>query len=421
MKSNGGERIPEKQKRLLSPAPFPDVFTRSLYKVAPYQGCAHGCRYCDGRAERYYVAGDFEKDIVRRRDIPTRLASDLGRLRESGMVAFGSGTTDPYQPCEAEDEITGSCARILANYGTQGWEAGSGDLFSPGREAGLSLPCLVMTKSALALRDLEAWKRVNKASGFVLLVSLTSLDEELRSWMEPGASSFAERLALLKAYKEAGCATGILAMPFLPGLSDATESIAAVYAAAKEARVDFVMPGGLTLRPGRQKELYLATLAANRPELLQTTAAVFREERASGWAGAEETKALSRRIEKIREEAGLPWLLPHAVYASFLPAHDAFRLLLRDMIELYTARGIATAPLRRSADAYDAWLLEQRHFFRHNHRLPPAWLDALLPEASRSGELRKILDNDKLAAFSDSVIQEGARLNYLSLKLECST
>lgn len=386
---------------LLKPADLPENFTRSLYKIAPYRGCAHGCRYCDGRAERYYVEGDFEKDVVIRKDIPSRLEHDLPLVRERGMVAFGSGTTDPYQPLEAIERITGRCAELLA----------------ADPPSGLSLPATVMTKSVLALRDLELWRRVNERAGFLLMVSLTSLDEDLRTHMEPGASSFAERLALLKAFKAAGCATGILAMPFLPGLSDGEDSIRALYGAAMEAKVDFIMPGGLTLRPGRQKDLYLETLAAYRPDLVGETRKLFLEERPSGWPGAEAAKVLAGRVAPIQKESGLPWLLPHAVYARVLPRHDALRILFLDMQELYADRGVPTGPLKRSAKAYDTWLLAKRREFRRKRSLPASWLEEALPEALASGELDRVLDNAKLLDFASSVVLEGARLDYRTLKL----
>jgi DNA repair photolyase len=386
----------------LKPADLPENFTRSLYKIAPYRGCGHGCRYCDGRAERYYVEGDFEKDVLIRKDIPMRLERDLPLVRERGMVAFGSGTTDPYQPLEAKERISGRCAELLAA--------------EP--PSGLALPAMVMTKSALALRDLELWRRVNEKAGFLLMVSLTSLDEDLRLHMEPGASSFAERLSLLKAFKAAGCATGILAMPFLPGLSDSEESIRALYTAAIEANVDFIMPGGLTLRPGRQKDLYLATLADYRPDLLEATRFLFKDERPSGWPGAEATRDLMSRIAPIQKDSGIPWLLPHAVYERILPQHDALRILFLDMLELYKDRGVPTGPLKLSAKAYDAWLLAKRREFRRKRSLPPSWLEESLPEALRTGELATVLNNRKLLDFVTAVVAEGGRLDYRTLKLE---
>lgn len=385
--------------KLLRPADLPENFTRSLYKIAPYRGCAHGCRYCDGRAERYYVEGDFERDFEIRRDIPERLAADLPGLRERGMIAFGSGVTDPYQPAEARENITGRCAQLLA--------------VSP-----RAFPALVMTKSNLVLRDLPLWRRVNERSGFVLLVSLTSLNEGLREVMEPGAASFASRLQAIREFKAAGCAVGVLAMPFLPGISDDEESIAALYSAFAEAGADFVMPGGLTLRPGRQKEFYMKALAAFRPDLMEKTRDIYREERTSGSPHPSDARRLFERIAPIRRRFAMPYLLPHRIFARFLPPHDSLRILFRDMLELYAERGIDTTALKNSAAAYDEWLLGLRRVFRRRRSLPNSWLEERFDEAARNEELAAVLGNARLSAFAKSVALEGARLDYKTLKLE---
>ncbi|MEI6875148.1 MAG: radical SAM protein [Spirochaetota bacterium] len=381
---------------------LPDNFTRGLYRLAPYRGCAHGCLYCDGRAERYFFEGEYEKDIDVRVSIPEALEKELPALREEGMVVFGSGTTDPYQPCEAHETITGRAARLLA---------------CP--PAGLPrLSATLLTKSSLIEGDRDAWLTINENRGFVLLMSITSIDESLREWMEPGASSFEERFRTLKAFKEAGCATGVLAMPLLPGLSDSRESVERLFEASREAKVDFVMPGGLTLRPGRQKDLYLRSLEARRPDLLEATRILYREERASGAPLASSSEELRRRTAKIGRDFQMPFLLPHRIFATLMPAWDSFRILLRDMGELYPARGIETGPLQEAASRYDAWLLDLRRHFRRHRSLPREWLGERFDFALVTGELERVLDNPRLSSFAHAVIAEGARLDYLSLELQ---
>jgi DNA repair photolyase len=389
----------DRPPKLLRPADLPDNFTRSLYKIAPYKGCAHGCRYCDGRAERYYVQGDFERDIEIRQNIPDRLAAELPTVRERGMIAFGSGVTDPYQPLESDNTITSRCARLLA-------------------ESPHALPALVMTKSSLATRDLPLWKRLNEHTGFVLLVSLTSLDESLRKTMEPGTSSFACRLEMIRKFKAAGCSVGVLAMPFLPGLSDGEDSIRALYEACSDAGVDFVMPGGLTLRPGRQKEFYLKALYTYRPELLGPTTELYREEHASGSPSFTASRALISRIAPIRRGLAMPFLLPHMIFSRILPPHDSIRILFRDMLELYAERNIDISALVRSTKAYDAWLISLRRIFRRKRNLPYIWLEERFNEATIDGELDTILGNKRLFRFVMTILREGACLDYLTLKLE---
>lgn len=387
--------------KLLKPADLPDNFTHALYKIAPYKGCAHGCRYCDGRAERYYVEGDFERDIEARDSIPDRLAAELDSVRERGIVSFGSGVTDPYQKLECTHHITARCAELLA-------------------DSRRSLPAQVMTKSSLALRDLPLWRRLNERAGFILLVSLTSLDEELRERMEPGASSFAARLGMMREFKAAGCPVGVLAMPLLPGLSDGEDSIRAVYAACAEIGVDFVMPGGLTLRPGRQKDFFFTALGSYRRDLVDTYRSLYQEERASGMPLPGSARLLMQRLAPIRREFALPYLLPHSVFARMLPPHDSLRVLLRDMLELYSERSISTSALKKSAAAYDAWLLSLRRSFRRRRQLPDSWLDERFSEAAIDGELEGILANSRLSGFVASILRDGARLDYRTLRLEAS-
>lgn len=393
--------MPNSRTKALLRGDLPDSFTHGLYRLAPYRGCAHACRYCDGRAERYYVEGDFEKDIVVRGGIPEALEAELPRLREEGMIVFGSGTTDPYQPCELRENITGRAAALLAHP----------PLATP------RLTASVLTKSCLAERDFEAWKALDSKSGFLLLVSITSLDEDLRELMEPGSSPFSERLRMLKRFKEAGMSTGILAMPLLPGLSDSRTSLATLYEAAKEAGVDFLMPGGLTLRPGRQKELYLKTLASSHPELLETTLELYKDEKASGAPAWSYRRRLQAMTMELATEAAMPFLLPHRNLARLLPPHDAFRVLLRDMAELYAQRGVDTGPLEAAAARYDLWLIGLRRYFRGHRSLPPSWLPERFASALADKELDPILANPRLAAFAHSVLEDGAILDYHSLRL----
>lgn len=391
---------PPASRRALRRGDFPDNFTRSLYGLAPYRGCAHGCRYCDGRSEKYYVEGDFEGDIAVRDWLPGLLASELPTLREPGMVAIGSGTTDPYQPVEADMRIVGRCAELLADVGT---------------------PVTVMTKSDLVLRDLDAWRRVNERSLFVLLVSITTLREDVRAAFEPGASPVPARLAAMRAFKAAGCAVGALAMPFLPGITDDEAGIRALYEELAAVGVDFVLPGGLTLRPGRQKDLFLDTLGRERPDLLEATRRIYREDRPSGRPVREAEEVLRRALATARRDVPLPFLLPHRIYSRALPRYDAFRVLLRDMVELYTDRGVDIRPLRSSADRYDAWLIGLRRVFRRKRSLPGSWLSDRFEEAVQDGELDRVLDNRRLSGFARAVLREGAILDYQTLRLVPNT
>lgn len=389
------EKISE-SPRALRRGVLPDSFTRSLYACAPYRGCGHGCRYCDGRAEKYYVEGDFERDVEIRSNLPQLLARELPGLRDRGMISFGSGVTDAYQPLEERHRVTERCLAALED---RGW------------------PVSLITKSALVRRDLEVWKRVDGRGGFHLAMTVTGVDDELRRRFEPGASSYAERLETLAAFSSAGMITGALAMPLLPFINDDAASIRSLFGALKETGVRYIMAGGMTLRPGRQKDLYLDTVGAFRPELLSEYRRVYAENRPSGAPVREASSALGRRCAEELGKLGLPWTLPYADYARLLPPHDAFRVLLRDMAELYGARGVPTRPLSAAADRYDGWLKERRGEFRRRRSLDEGWLRDRFLNALELEEMDAALDNPKLAAFSRELFLRGRSFDYLRLAL----
>ncbi len=181
-------------KKALKKHPLVDPFFISKYATSPYRACEHACSYCDGRAEKYYVEGDFEQDIIIRRNLPDLLRMELSHLKERGVVHFASGVSDPYQPVEKTELLMKKCAEVILQS---------------------DFPASVLTKSSLIMRDIDIWKQVHKKNGFCLLMTITFLDDKHRQIFEPGASSMEERFSTLKAFKERGIPTGVGDVPKL--------------------------------------------------------------------------------------------------------------------------------------------------------------------------------------------------------------
>src|SRR5512137_89209 len=73
-----------------------DSWFVSRYGMNLYRGCTHNCVYCDGRAEGYYVDGEFGTDVsvkvnavdVLRRELdPRRKRTPL----QPGYILLGGG------------------------------------------------------------------------------------------------------------------------------------------------------------------------------------------------------------------------------------------------------------------------------------------------------------------------------------------
>jgi DNA repair photolyase len=373
-------------------------FVIGKYGLSPYMACEHGCAYCDGRAERYYVEGEFDTDIVVRTNLPELLAAELPKLREKGLITIGSGITDSYQPMEARTGLMARCSEVIARH---------------------SMPASVMTKSSLIVRDLATWSRVNERSRFMLLVSLVHSDDETRRAYEPGASSVADRLETIRRFREAGCATGVLAMPLLPGITDSPDSVSRLYDLVIDAGVDFIMPGQLTLRPGRQKEFFIARLSRHHPELLPLYDDLYRENRTSGSPVNSYCMELQKRCIALNVAKGVPFLAPHSLYRSLLHCYDEINVLMQHMVELYSARDVDTRPLRAAQKRYITWLTTRKAEYNRHRSWRYEDLDeelVTLCEEKDGRELSSLLGNAKLAEFLRRIVLGRETFDYLTLQ-----
>ena len=387
---------PRVVSRALKRSALVDPFLCSRYSFSPYMACGHACRYCDGRSEKYWVEGDFGRDIVVRSNIVALLQDEIPRLRERAPVAVGSGISDAYQPIEESQRIMQQCALCLADSG---------------------LPASVLTKSALVMRDIDSWDRVNRSSGFVLNLSIATLDDAVRRRFEPRASSIDERLDTIRAFRRRGIPVGVMAMPLLPFLSDSEADITALVSTLKDAGVAFVMGAGLTLRPGRQKDLFLSSLADWYPDLLPHYRQLYSEERLSGAATTEYRRELQRRVDGACRSVGVPPLLPHALYRGRLPLYDELHLLLQHMGELYAARGVPTAALKAARQRYSEWLLRRKKAFNRKRSQSPGGIEEEVRGALRLEDGGTLLGNARLAAFLRRVAFEKEVLDYTTLTL----
>jgi len=394
--ADGPRAHPREVRAALRRAPLVDAFLCCRYSFSPYMACGHGCAYCDGRAERYWVQGVFDRDIVVRENVAGLLARELPRLRERAPVALGSGITDAYQPLEKTRGLTRECARVLSDHG---------------------LPVSVLTKSALVLRDLDTWDAVNRRGGFILNLSITTLDESVRRRFEPGASSIAERLEAMKAFGARGIPVGVMAMPLLPFISDGDAEVRALLAVLKEAGAIFVITGGLTLRPGRQKDFFLQRLGETCPDLVPRYREIYAEERPSGSSTRSYRALVEARFAAAARELDLPFLLPHAWYRGRLPLYDEVHLLLQHLVEIYRARGVQTRPLEDSARRFAGWLLGRKREFNRRRSQTQEALEAQVRELFQGPGACGLLGNEKLASFLRAVAVDRRILDYRSLSL----
>lgn len=384
-------RVKKLLKRENSGTPF-----GGKYRFSPYMACGHRCTYCDGRYEKYHVEGDFDSDITVRENAPEMLEYELSRLREPGPVCISSGISDPYQPVEEQLHITGQCAEILSRF---------------------NHPVIIHTKSSLVLRDIDYWERVHRKSAFTLMISLTMADDSIRSRLEPGASSVGDRLKTLKEFRKRGMNAGVLAMPFIPFLTDSSEQMREFLRVLKSAGAQFAMPGLLTLKHGRQKDFFLNIFKEQYPVLHGKIVELYSGKEFYGNPSSGYVKSFNSNANSVWTENAMDELIPHRVFQGQFSLYDEISILLRDMISLYRRRGINVSRLKTASRNFSEWLKPQKTYYARRRNLSYSALENVLKDVATSDELERILGNRRLAEFLGRVIG-GAVLNYRTLELE---
>ncbi len=179
----------------------PDIgFDRS---INPYRGCEHGCIYCFARPTHAYhdlsPGLDFESRLFAKPAAPVLLREELGkRGYECRPIAFGTNT-DPYQPIEAQWQITRDCIKVLAE---------------------TDHPLTITTKSDRVLRDLDLIGPMAAKGLAAVAVSVTSLDPKIARTVEPRAPHPERRLTAVRRLADAGVPVFVSIAPLIPAITD---------------------------------------------------------------------------------------------------------------------------------------------------------------------------------------------------------
>ncbi|MEM9918051.1 MAG: PA0069 family radical SAM protein [Bacteroidota bacterium] len=188
-------------KTILNKVSSPDI--PFPYSLNPYQGCEHGCIYCYARNTHPfwgYSAGlEFEQKILVKRNAADLLEEQLKSKRWRAEPIMLSGNTDCYQPVERQLKITRSLLDVLWRY---------------------RHPVGIITKNSLVLRDLDYLQQLNEHNLVRVCISVTTLDDRLRQFMEPRTATVKGRLKTIRILAEHGIPVTAMMAPIIPGLND---------------------------------------------------------------------------------------------------------------------------------------------------------------------------------------------------------
>ncbi len=188
-------------KTIVNKVDSPDV--PMGYSMNPYQGCEHGCVYCYARnSHNYwgYSAGlEFETQILVKKNAPELLRKKLRSKSWKGTPIMLSGNTDCYQPCEKKYGITRRCLQVFLEMGH---------------------PVGLITKNHMITRDLDIIEALHKHNLVHVAISINTIEDSVRQFLEPRTSTIAKRLYAVKKLSDRGIPVVVLAAPIVPGLTD---------------------------------------------------------------------------------------------------------------------------------------------------------------------------------------------------------
>ena len=195
------ELFEDKARTIISENTSPDIgFERS---INPYRGCEHGCIYCYARPSHAYLnlspGLDFERKLFYKPNAAELLKRAIAKPNYVPKpIALGTNT-DPYQPIERDLKITRSLLEVFlqANH-----------------------PCTIVTKGSLIERDLDLLRELAQRRLVSVMISVTTLDNELKRALEPRTPAGARRIECIRRLSHAGIDTGVLVAPVIPRIND---------------------------------------------------------------------------------------------------------------------------------------------------------------------------------------------------------
>ena len=199
--------------------------------INTYRGCEHNCVYCNARYTHEYLGlttGAFAHKILVKENAAEVLDKEFSREKWKNKLTVDLATvTDPYQPAEERFKITRKALEVFLKHHNS---------------------LMITTKSDLVLKDLNILSAIGRTGFLNVVITLTTLDEDLRKRIEPNAPSVERRLRVIQELHEAGITTGVTSIPLLPYIADGEKDIEELVKCIADLGADYVIFGMLNFR-----------------------------------------------------------------------------------------------------------------------------------------------------------------------------
>ena len=201
-----------------------------------YRGCSHSCVYCYAiYTHQYLNCKDFSGEIFVKTNLVETLERELSNKNWKREVVNIGGVTDSYQPAEKQYQLMPGVLKLLIKYKT---------------------PAIISSKSNLILRDYDLIEQLSRITYVNLAQTITTCDDSIRSFIEPGAASTTERFEVLKFFRKTNASIGLHVMPIIPHLTDHRDNLEELCQRAKDCEIDYLLSGTLYLRGATRSRFF---------------------------------------------------------------------------------------------------------------------------------------------------------------------
>lgn len=249
-------------KSVLNKTKKRDAWFLDDYTFNPYSSCSFNCLYCYIRGSKY--GANLEESLsvkVNAIEILDRQLANRAKKNQYGIIVLSSAT-DPYLQIEKKYELTRKALEVILKH---------------------KFPVHIITKSDLIERDFDLLKQIEQQAilpddlkvirrGVMISFSFSTLQDEVASIFEPGATRPSKRLMALEKTIKQGFLTGVNLMPLIPFISDTTEQLHLSFSTFKKMKVDYIFPATITLfgsGKADSKTLMMNAIRKHYPELEQ--------------------------------------------------------------------------------------------------------------------------------------------------------
>jgi len=273
---------PYRARTVLNVHQHADGWFWDKYTAHPYVGCRSDCAFCYARGGKYARNPEEYATRIRVKENAVDLLRRQLQRREPDVICCG----DWQMPAERRFRLSRGMLEVVHD---------------------LAFPLLVIERSHALLDDLDLLAAIHTRSVVRVLVSISSLDPEVKRAFEPKSPGVRRRLEMIGRLAARGIPVGCSFMPILPEIADDARSIGAVVAAVAEMGGSYVVASGLTMA-GLQRELtFQAAGRMGREEAMRA-----HYQRGSGWQ-ADYHRRINDLVREQCERHGLSDRMPRPI------------------------------------------------------------------------------------------------------------